>query len=147
MVKFSQFSGNFMFYDFGSCIYDSTYIVVSRSFLISTANSACAITILINWAKYEFKKSPPNSLEGKILMDDFDAIVSDVRCSCQECREFIKLVINSDETAIYNRILLYPEIFDNHVLNFKTGRPVLEEMFSFQLEPFFYIWHLASSSC
>ena len=140
VVKFSQFSGNSVHYNFGSCIYDSTYIVVSRSFLI---DHQCFVAMLGNWAKYELNKSAQNNMEGNILMHDLDAAISEHCCFCKKCREFEKLVANSGETAIYNRILpLYAEIFSNQIWNLKTGRPVLEEMFSSHLEPFFYIWHL-----
>ena len=146
VVKFSQFSGNAVHYHFGSCICDhGKYIVVKRisDFLTSTVSAACVITIYRNWAKYELKKSARNNIEGNILMHDLDARVSEHCCSCKKCYEFIELVANSDETAIHNRILLlYAEIFNNQIWNLKTGRPVLEEMFSAHLEPFFYIWHL-----
>ena len=146
VVKFSQFSGNSLHYNFGSCIYDSTYIVVSRSLFFSTANERCMCNIFRNWANYEVKKSPPDNLKGKTWFYEPDAIFSGLHCPCLNCREFEEFVANSDETAIYNRILLlYAEIFTNQMWNLQTGRPVLEEMFSSRLEPFFYIWHLLPS--
>ena len=132
-----------MYYHFGSCIYDcSKDIVMNRfpDFLTSTVSEACVITIFKNWAKYELNKSEGNHLDN-VLIHDLDARVFE-RCSCKKCGKFIELVANSDETAIYNRILLYAEIFDNQIWNLKTERPVHEEMFSSHFEPFFYIWHL-----
>ena len=57
---------------------------------------------------------------------------------CTKCREFMR----SNTPGRDCIVRLYTDIFTYQIWNVETGRPVIEEMFSLQLKPFFLLWHL-----
>ena len=130
VVEISQFSGNCVSYVWGSFICDGKYIAVNRP------GGLCQCDRfnddLIRWAKYELVRCPPENVEVESLLPVLDSLIRRPKS-------------NSVETAIrYYIVCNYAEIFEGQIWNVQTGRPVLEEMLTTQLAPFFYFWHIFS---
>ena len=130
VVEVSQFSGKRESYVWGSFICDGKYIAVNRP--LEFYRNGPINNKLIRWAKYELIRCPPKNINVEILSVKLDL--------------FIRLAkADSDETPIRDYIVCnYAEIFEGQIWNVQTRRPVLEEMFTTQLAPFFYFWHIFS---
>ena len=130
VVEVSQFSGKRASYVWGSFICDGKYIAVRRP--VQHDRDAPINNELIRWAKCELIRCPPKNANFEILLRKLNYLIR---------------LPNSDsvKTAIRDYIVCnYAEIFEGQIWNVQTGRPVLEEMFTTQLEPFFYFWHTFS---
>ena len=62
------------------------------------------------------------------------------KTSCEFCTKCCE-VMRSNTIGRDCIVRLYADIFAYQVWNVQTGRPVIEEMFSLQLKPFFLLWH------
>ena len=114
VVERRQFSGNCVSYVWGSHICNGKYIAVNQR---NNAYWRLPMSV-IEWAKYELGRCPPNSTE--------------VETSESKFKDFLR----------YDVVRNYAEIFENQIWNVQTGRPVLEETFLSQLPPFFFFWHI-----
>ena len=131
VVEMSQFSGKRASYVWGCFICDGKYIAVNRP--VRFYRVAPIINELVRWAKYELIRYPPKDGEDELLVRRLD--------------RFMILTPKADfvKTPVRDYIVCnYAEIFEGQIWNVQTGRPVLEEMFTTQLAPFFYLWHIFS---
>ena len=131
VVEVSQFSGKRVSYVWGSFICDGKYIAVNRP--VRFYRDAPVIHELVRWANYELIRYPPKTGEYELLVRRLDGFM------------ILTPKADSVKTAIRDYVVCnYAEIFEGQIWNVQTGRPVLEEMFTTQLEPFFYLWHIFS---
>ena len=151
-VEITQLSGNSKCYAWGSFINDGKYIaVVSKG--VKDDHLHCLCDIFSAWTIQEFVPQR-NMYEFQWfgLVDEYLDLTGrrrkhclskdccpDVSCELFSiCAKFFEKI----KTPVRDRIAhFYAVLFENQVWNVQTGRPVIEEMFSSQLKPFFYLWH------
>ena len=166
VIELPQFANNNHYYDWGSFSFDSQYVLVGSRYLSESLCRFCTVQIFCLWAAKEIKRmdsseveSLCNLLEGEGLRHDFESMrqlgVEMFLCKkllplrgslCKECLSFKRRYRKRSTSRVRQRVIdLYADIFPIQVWNVNTGKPVLEEAFSgdVQLNPFFYLCHLA----
>ena len=164
VIELPQFANNNHCYDWGSFSFDSQYVVVGSRYLSESLCRFCSVEIFCLWAAKEIQRmdssevvSLCNLLEGEGLRHDFESMrqlgvevflfkkVQPLKDSlCKECLSF-KRRCRKRFVSVRQRVIdLYADIFPIQVWNVNTGKPLLEEAFSgdVQLNPFFYLCHL-----
>ena len=165
VIELPQFANNNHCYGWGSFIFDSQYVVVESRYLSEFLCTFCLVEIFCLWAANEIQRmdsseveSLCNLLEGEGLRHDFEKMrhldvemflllkVQPLKDSlCKECLSFKQRYQETSTSLVRQRVIdLYADIFPIQVWNVNTGKPVLEEAFSgdVQLNPFFYLCHL-----
>ena len=158
-----QFANNNHSYVWGSFIFDNQFVVVeSRSRSIPLCNF-CLVEIFCSWAADEIQRVDSFEVDSlcKLLEHigfPFDSELlrkSGVQMFLRHeilphhyhgffPRRCLSFKQRYHETVRQRVIDLYADIFPTQVWNMETGRPVLEEAFSadVQLNPYFYLCHL-----
>ena len=158
-----QFANNNHSYVWGSFIFDNQFVVVeSRSPIIPLCNF-CLVEIFCSWAAHEIQRMDSFEVDSlcKLLEHigfPFDSELlrkSGVQMFLRHeilphhyhgffPRRCLSFKQRYHETVRQRVIDLYADIFPTQVWNMETGRPVLEEAFSadVQLNPYFYLCHL-----
>ena len=141
VVEITQFSGNSECYDWGSYIDDGNYIAVRRK--ISKITYIGFGHIFFEWALEEFGLSRED-----VMNESFEKRLLPFFVK----RAFLTLTLAFEEFKCHKFELgspvrdyivrAYANIFEYQIWNVNTGRSVLDEMFSLQLKPFFYLWHI-----
>ena len=165
VIELPQFANNNHCYDWGSFIFDGQYVVVESRYPSESLCKFCMLEIFYLWAANEIQRmdsseveSLCNLLEGEGLRHDFESMrqlgvdmflfkkVQPLKDSlCKECLSF-KRRCRKRFVSVRQRVIdLYADIFPIQVWNVNTGKPLLEEAFSgdVQLNPYFYLCHLA----
>ena len=165
VIELPQFANNNHCYDWGSFIFDSQYVVVESRYLSESLCRFCLVEIFCLWAANEIQRmdsseveSLCNLLEGEGFRHDFERMrqvgvemfllmrVQPLKDShCKECLSYKQRYQETSTSSVRQRVIdLYADIFPIQVWNVNTGKPVLEEAFSgdVQLNPFFYLCHL-----
>ena len=165
VIELPQFANNNHCYDWGSFSFDSQYVVVGSRYLSESLCRFCSVEIFCLWAAKEIQRmdsseveSLCNLLEGEGLRHEFERMrqvgvemfllmrVQPLKDShCKECLSCKQRYQETSTSSVRQRVIdLYADIFPIQVWNVNTGKPVLEEAFSgdVQLNPFFYLCHL-----
>ena len=169
---FFQFDRLATVYQWGFLTRDGDSIVVKRNmedFSCPWSENTCLVKLLALWAVKEIEESRDDvgSLrkglvdEGPIKcllkclsyetnLAELDVETNTLSYSCNFCCKLRSLTVQgyhaASLTAVRREILeIYPWIFQRQMLDLKTGRPVLERVFSrdIQLDPFTYICHVS----
>ena len=186
IVRITQFSGNSKCYKWGSFIYDSRYIAVTRKeHHFERVHLIFLVQVFYIWFLQELGLEEHNTHKFQFPLDkieceseesfeeSFESLFFRLHCEntrysvnmihyiyktykmclqqekplhcpntscdfCAKCGEFMR----SKTTGRDCIVRLYADIFAYQVWNVQTGRPVIEELFSSQLKPFFLLWHL-----
>ena len=165
VVEISQFVGNVNCYEWGSFVYDGSYIVVIKN-EIDRLHLKIVCHILAKWWLYEIgleqrKEYLLESFSFEAFWDfckkqftllpyiGFDIFYEMERLkpelcqnlSCKLCSTYAEFEKNKKPVrdCVVN---LYSEIFKFQIWNVETGESVIKEMFSTPMKPFFYIWHV-----
>ena len=169
---FFQFDRLATVYQWGFLTRDGDSIVVKRNmedFSCPWSENTCLVKLLALWAVKEIEESRDDvgSLrkglvdEGPIKcllkclsyetnLAELDVETNTLSYSCNFCCKLRSLTVQgyhaASLTAVRREILeIYPWIFQRQMLDLKTGRPVLERVFSrdIQLDPFTFICHVS----
>ena len=169
---FLQFNWNKTVYHWGFLTRDGESIVVKRKmedFSCPWSENTCLGNLLALWAVKEIEESRDDvtSLSEELVVAgpikcllkclSFETNLAEphverrhLRCSCRFCCKLRSLTCEgyrkASLTAVREEILeIYPWIFHRQMLHLQSGRPVLERLFSrdIQLEPFIYICHVS----
>ena len=169
---FFQFDRLATVYQWGFLTRDGDSIVVKRNmedFSCPRSENTCLVKLLALWAVKEIEESRDDvgSLrkglvdEGPIKcllkclsyetnLAELDVEANTLSYSCNFCCKLRSLKVQgyhaASLTAVRREILkIYPWIFQRQMLDLKTGRPVLERVFSrdIQLDPFTFICHVS----
>ena len=169
---FFQFDRLATVYQWGFLTRDGDSIVVKRNmedFSCPWSENTCLVKLLALWAVKEIEESRDDvgSLrkglvdEGPIKcllkclsyetnLTELDVETNTLSYSCNFCCKLRSLTVQgyhaASLTAVRREILeIYPWIFQRQMLDLKTGRPVLERVFSrdIQLDPFTFICHVS----
>ena len=170
--NFFQFNWNATVYQWGFLTRDGESIVVKRNmedFSCPWSENTCLSNLLALWAVKEIEESRDDvtdlseelevegpikcllkclSYKANLARPHVNAISPPNRC--RFCCELHPLTVQgyheASLTAVREKIInIYPWIFQRQMLDLKTGRPVLERVFSrdIQLDPFTYICHMS----
>jgi len=171
---FPQFSGNSQIYKWGVFANQAQCIVVKRPYLYNPATSICKaqnclFKLLALWAVKEIEQSRDYEmtvsfeLESGMLNECFSKrlkvknkkyVVQTCEAldvcnpTCVYCSRLKELTQSNQEPSLATVrqlvIELYPFIFDYQIWDFQTGMPVLQKVFSqdIQLNPFIYLCHV-----
>jgi WD40 repeat protein len=141
VVEITQFSGNTECYDWGSYIDDGNYIAVRGK--ISKINYIGLRHLFFEWALEEFGLSRED-----VMNESFEKRLLPFFVK----RAFLALTLSFEQFKCHkfelgspvrdSIVRSYANIFEYQIWNVNTGRSVLDEMFSLQLKPFFYLWHI-----
>ena len=172
--EFPQFLGNSHVYKWGVLTRDGQCIVVNRSSQsspIACEGQSCVFNLLALWAMKEIEQSGddeltvrfcPHGLEqpetAEMQIKRFFACLvlrgmlgeGDVRDnhSCYYCRRLRELTESNPEPSLVTIrqlvIQFYPCIFNYQVWDLETGTPLLQQVFSgdIELNPFTYFCHV-----
>ncbi|XP_028414763.1 LOW QUALITY PROTEIN: uncharacterized protein LOC114537853 [Dendronephthya gigantea] len=141
VVEMSQFSGNSRHYRWGSFVHDGKYIALT-SLTSLYKRRWCYLYMFLRWAEHErdFVVAMSQTQDNYFNVIKRELFREHERHCTGLCAVFEKI-----KTSVRDQIVvLYADLFQYQIWNVQTGRPVVEEMFSLQLEPFFYIWHFNS---
>ena len=169
--NFSQFNWNATVYQWGFLTRDGESIVVKRNiedFSCSQPGNTCLSNLLALWAVKEIEESRDDVTDLSVELEVEGPIKCLLKClsykanqarphvnainlqGCRFCCELRSLTVQgyheASLTAVREKIInIYPWIFQRQILDLKTGRPVLERVFSqdIQLDPFTYICHVS----
>ena len=170
--EFFQFNWNETVYQWGFLTRDGESIVVKRNMedlSCHKSGNTCLGNLLALWAVKEIEESRDDVWSLRIGLEVEGPIKCLLKClsyktnllkprvnatnmlsSCRFCRILRSLTIQGYHAvslaAVRGKIIeIYPWIFQRHMLDLKTGRPVLERVFSrdIQLNPFTYICHVS----
>ena len=170
--NFFQFNWNATVYQWGFLTRDGESIVVKRNiegFSCSQSGNTCLSKLLALWAVKEIEESRDDVTDLSEELEVEGPIKCLLKClsykanlarphvnaknllrSCRFCCELLSLTVQgyheASLTAVREKIInIYPWIFQRQMLDLKTGRPVLERVFSrdIQLDPFTYICHVS----
>ena len=170
--NFSQFNWNATVYQWGFLTRDGESIVVKRNmedFSCHGSGNTCLSNLLALWAVKEIEESRDDVADLSVELEVEGPIKCLLKClsykanlarphanatnllgSCRFCCELRPLTVQgyheASLTAVREKIInIYPWIFQRQILDLKTGRPVLERVFSrdIQLKPFTYICHVS----
>ena len=167
--NFFQFNWNATVYQWGFLTRDGESIVVKRNmedFSCHWSGNTCLSNLLALWAVKEIEESRDDVTDLSVELEVEGPIKCLLKClsykarphvnatnllgSCRFCCELRSLTVQgyheASLTAIREKIIkIYPWIFQRQMLDLKTGRPVLERVFSrdIQLDPFTYICHVS----
>ena len=170
--NFFQFNWNATVYQWGFLTRDGESIVVKRNMedlSCPRSGNTCLSNLLALWALKEIEESRNDvwslhnglvvegpikcllkclSYKTNLVEPHVDAISPSNRCCF--CCELLSLTDQgyheASLTVVREKIIkIYPWIFHRQMLDLKTGRPVLERVFSrdIQLDPFTYICHMS----
>ena len=173
VADIAQFAGNINYYMWGSFVYEDSYIAVIRNEADSDDRNTLA-HIFLKWWLHEICRELDEELECipsedeifrriecfclqhllKHLEYDYWAIscmfmklrqltwrlLMCLNLPCNLCQRYGEI-----KTARDQIIHIFADKFKYQIWNVKTGRPVIEEMFCKQLQPFFYFWHIYPS--
>ena len=169
---FFQFNRLATVYQWGFLTRDGDSIVVKRNiedFSCPRSENTCLVKLLALWAVKEIEESRDDVgslrkglvVEGPIKcllkclsyetnLAELDVETNKLSYSCNFCCKLHSLTVQgyhaASLTAVRREILkIYPWIFQRQMLDLKTGRPVLERVFSrdIQLDPFTFICHVS----
>ena len=169
---FFQFDRLATVYQWGFLTRDGDSIVVKRNmedFSCPRSENTCLVKLLALWAVKEIEESRDDVgslrkglvVEGPIKcllkclsyetnLAELDVETNKLSYSCNFCCKLRSLTVQgyhaASLTAVRREILeIYPWIFQRQMLDLKTGRPVLERVFSrdIQLDPFTFICHVS----
>ena len=170
--NFFQFNWNATVYQWGFLTRDGESIVVKRNmedFSCHWSGNTCLSNLLALWAVKEIEESRDDVTDLSVELEVEGPIKCLLKClsykanlarphvnatnlqgSCRFCCELRSLTVQgyheASLTAVREKIInIYPWIFQRQMLDLKTGRPVLERVFSrdIQLKPFTYICHVS----
>ena len=170
--NFFQFNWNTIVYQWGFLTRDGESIVVKRNmedFSCPWSENTCLSNLLALWAVKEIEESRDDVTDLSEELEVEGPIKCLLKClsykanlarprvnatnllsSCRFCCELLSLTVQgyheASLTAVREKIInIYPWIFQRQMLDLKTGRPVLERVFSqdIQLDPFTYICHVS----
>ncbi|KAL9974417.1 hypothetical protein ACROYT_G011444 [Oculina patagonica] len=170
---FPQFSGNSHIYKWGVFTRDGQSIVVKRHFLSFPGTcqaKSCLFNLLALWAMTEIENSEDDAMSvsfyPKLLCSEpgvqIESLLDRLRMSenldqsretlvlfdpsCHYCCRLKELTNQGSSLAAVRQLVieLYPRIFDYQVWDLQTGMPVLQQIFSqeVQLNPFTYLCHV-----
>ena len=166
---FFQFDRLATVYQWGFLTRDGDSIVVKRNmedFSCPRSKNTCLVKLLALWAVKEIEESRYDvgslheglvpikcllkRLSYKTNLAERDVETNKLSYSCNFCCKLCSLTVQgyhaASLTAVRREILeIYPWIFQRQMLDLKTGRPVLERVFSrdIQLDPFTFICHVS----
>ena len=170
--NFFQFNWSATVYQWGFLTRDGESIVVKRNmedFSCHWSGNTCLSNLLALWAVKEIEESRDDVTDLSVELEVEGPIKCLLKClsykanlarphvnatnlqgSCRFCCELRSLTVQgyheASLTAVREKIInIYPWIFQRQMLDLKTGRPVLERVFSrdIQLKPFTYICHVS----
>ena len=170
--EFPQFNWNRTVYQWGFLTRDGESIVVKRNMedlSCPWSRNTCLGNLLALWAVKEIEESQDDVLSlynGLVVEGPIKCLLkclsyktnlvephvnaTNLLYSCRFCRKLRSLTVQgyhaASLTAVREEIIeIYPRIFQRQMLDLKTGRPVLERVFSrdIQLDPFTYICHVS----
>ena len=167
--NFFQFNWNATVYQWGFLTRDGESIVVKRNmedFSCHWSENTCISNLLALWAVKEIEGSRDDVTDLPVELEVEGPIKCLLKClsykarphvdatnlrdNCRFCCELRSLTVQgyhkASLTAVREKIInIYPWIFQRQMLDLKTGRPVLERVFSrdIQLKPFTYICHVS----
>ena len=167
--NFFQFNWNATVYQWGFLTRDGESIVVKRNmedFSCHWSENTCISNLLALWAVKEIEGSRDDVTDLSVELEVEGPIKCLLKClsykarphvdatnlrdNCRFCCELRSLTVQgyhkASLTAVREKIInIYPWIFQRQMLDLKTGRPVLERVFSrdIQLKPFTYICHVS----
>ena len=155
-----QFANNNHSYGWGSFIFDNQYVVVESPSPFIPLCNFCLVEIFCSWAAHEIQRVDSFEVDSLCKLLEHHGFLFDselLRESGVQMflrheilphhnhgRRCLSFKQRYHETVRQRVIDLYADIFRTQVWNMETGRPVLEEVFSadVQLNPFFYLCHL-----
>ena len=158
-----QFANNNHSYVWGSFIFDNQYVVVESRSPSKPLCNTCLAKIFCSWAAHEIQEVDSFEVDSlcKLLKHNGFSSQSELlrkggakiflryeslphRSHDFSPRRCLSSEQRYHETVRQRVIDLYADIFPTQVWNMETGRPVLEEAFSadVQLNPYFYLCHL-----
>ena len=168
VIELPQFANNNHCYDWGSFIFDGQYVVVESRYTSESLCRFCTLEIFHLWAANEIQRMDSSEVESlckvnllregeeflhyfNIMRQLGDEMSFFMRLRlregslCKECVSFEQRFLETSTSLVRQRVLdLYADIFPTQVWNVNTGKSVLEEAFSedVQWNPFFYLCHL-----
>ena len=163
VMELPQFTNNNHSYVWGSFIFDNQYVVVESRYPSMYLCHSCLVEIFCSWAAHEIQRVDSFEVDSLCkLLERIGFLGDSALLRKSGVQMFLRHEIlpqyyhnlcfgrclsfkqRYQETVRQRVIDLYADIFPTQVWNVETGRPVLEEAFSadVQLNPFFYLCHL-----
>ena len=145
VVEITQFSGKSECYESGAFFDDGNYIAVRQK--NSKLHYIRLWHIFLEWALEEFGLSREDvkneSFEKYPLPFFVKRALLALTLSFEDLNSQASAEAFELGSPVRDYIVrAYANIFEYQIWNVNTGRSVIEDMFSSQLKPFFYIWHI-----
>ena len=145
VVEITQFSGKSECYEWGAFFDDGNYIAVRQK------NSKLPYIrlwhIFLEWALEEFGLSREDVKNESFVKYPLPFFVKRALLALTLSFEDLNSQASAEAFELGSPVRdyivrAYANIFEYQIWNVNTGRSVIEDMFSSQLKPFFYLWHI-----